>query len=281
MKKQVKENYWGEAEEQACQLWALSATTKQQSEIYRFLYKKLLRMSEIIANRYFNVPPSRLQELKEECVIEVFLKLHLYQTNRAKSGSYSFCSLLIKHYIMDVIVTKPKAIKNGNNLLDYIENYDGHQQTIDYGNTFDFDEDEVIKILTEKRKNIEEALKRKMILAERNFRLHKTPKPNTRIIEMKIKILNIMIEYIQKYHNLNASNIADYIYNYEGNDISKGRIGEYLRDLFKKRISVSVKDGFSIDDKYNWFDDDVTPNEEKWRKRSKKKKKDLASFTVL
>lgn len=120
--------YWGEKQEALCRQWLTANTEIEKTAIYKALQPQLNTMVETIMQRYFSVPYARQSELKQDCITDVFIKLHRY--NPQVSKSYSYCSMLIKHYIHDVMVYQPN--RTCDIKYDYRDEMDEESVPIEY-----------------------------------------------------------------------------------------------------------------------------------------------------
>lgn len=260
-------HYWGEKQENLVLAWVSATTENEFTRIYGELLPALNFMGELILNRYFTVPYHRQTQIKKEAIQEVFLKLKQYNPKKVvnKNGGYSFCSLLIKHFYMEELV-----LLRGKKAQEYFEltdEFPENAQTVDYGENIEFDKDAVIRRFKIIRKEMAAKLKKFRKSRGNNQAIGKR-------FEKYVEILDLSIEFIDKYNSLNPPALADYIFLHQKkNLITKKTIVYYFRLLFGITITVNM-DGndteTGIDNKYYWFEDDYAPNDRKWAKRQHK-----------
>lgn len=254
--------YWTEKEELLCQQWK-SADKLQQYKIYNKLLPRLNEMAEYIIGRYYNVSnPSEATELKHECVQEVFIKLHRYEVGRAKNGSYSFCSLIIKHYAYNVLIydKQRKAFID----CEYVDDY-GVYQPIEY-EKYEFDNAFIKKIIADKRKEIENYIKKKTKYNKLNY--IRIPLFTQEYINLEI--LRLFDEYLDKF-DFDINGVVDYIY-LNSEFKNKETMNNKFRKLFGN-VKLELKEDNIIENKYDMIDDDFIPNENYKYLRSKIKSK--------
>lgn len=256
--------YWGEKQEALCRQWLTANTEIEKTAIYKALQPQLNTMVETIMQRYFSVPYARQSELKQDCITDVFIKLHRY--NPQVSKSYSYCSMLIKHYIHDVMVYQPN--RTCDIKYDYRDEMDEESVPIEYYEKEEPDYKAVIKHFEKLRDEYIEMQKRaEKRLANNPKKLKESTKKNHGYIQM----FDRCIEYIEKFQNANPNLMAEY-----AKAITPNKSNENIRNKFYRLFKVTVtiphdKEKSSMDKRgYDYIDDDFTPNENRnaWKTRT-------------
>jgi len=283
------EKYWGEAQELLCQQW-LTADTKQQYQIYNALLPKLNRMVELIGNRYFSIATSqRLSELKKDAIQEVFLKLKLYHQNKVKNknGAYSFCGMIIKHYLHEVIVINGQRQKN--TILEYTDDYEALdiKSGIEYYQKPEIDFKAISTYFKQKRVDIE-GRKERLIKRWESKRI-KTNYDKSTFTRVKNKydkwllICDLSLIFIEKHKSADVNHMAEYCF--LNSDLKRSTVITAFLKMFKVNATIPDDDVNTADIKkgLNMYNDDYVPIQNKWRRRQyiKRKKtegKDLIQY---
>lgn len=257
----MKNYYWGEAQEKLCRQWLSASTAQEQSRIYNALLPKLNEMAVQIMGRYFSVPSQRQTELKQDCVEEVFLKLKLYNPDKGRSGSYNFCGMIIKHYLMDVLVNKPQWIKHMDNKMVYIDQYDEYVKPLEFKLEDDFDYDMLLDLIKEKKAGFKSEL----------AQIKKYG--NVLDLTHKLEMLDLCAEFVSKYNCFNGAAVVYYIQVNTKHQVKINSIVRRFREIFglikTKEINLEGKEGsnFDGDNRHGYFQDDVVPTQNKHRRR--------------
>ena len=262
--------YWGDKQEALCRQWLTANTEIEKTAIYKALQPQLNTMVETIMQRYFSVPYARQSELKQDCITDVFIKLHRY--NPQVSKSYSYCSMLIKHYIHDVMVYQPN--RTCDIKYDYRDEMDEESVPIEYYEKDIPDYKAVVKHFEKLRDEYIEMQKRaEKRLANNPKKLKESTKKNHGYIQM----FDRCIEYIEKFQNANPNLMAEY-----AKAITPNKSNENIRNKFYRLFKVTVtiphdKEKSSMDKRgYDYIDDDFTPNENRnaWKTRAYRRYKE-------
>lgn len=264
--------YWNQKHQKACEAW-LSADTRQQFHIYNTLIGGMRELVENIMRRYFSIPESRRVETREDVINHIFMHLHLYKPERQKA--YTFCGTVARNKIYEFAVRIPNTVKVAHlQLLDGDFEYIMEEaQPIQYHTTYiDIDYDEVIKKLKSKKTEIQNQIN---AIVNRDRRKSWFIPECTKQKHL-VKVLELMIEFIEKYENLEATNIVDYIHiNYINQQTKKPYDKKYIAYLFRELFSVSVgvRDESLTEEKHreNWMFEDSTPLESEFLARSRRK----------
>jgi hypothetical protein len=267
--------YWGEKQELLCQQWVSAATQQEFTKIHGALLPQLNQMCEMIMNRYFHVPTAQRQsELKKDAIQELFIKLKHYQVGKSKSGAYSFCGMVIKHFLYEVLVQQSRWKKNVINNFDYSDSYSENAKPIDYGENFQINIEAILSHF--------QTLKAKVIREDRIVRKKSKRAEKMKKCGTQLEILDLCEEYVNKFGNFNGAGVSDYIYLNSKTNLQKSTISYYFRQLFGLILKVNLElDGnddleeYKADGRFsNYFQDDVTPNENKFKIRHMRKQKD-------
>ncbi len=279
--------YWGEKEEALCQQWA-TGDTKQQFNIYKKLLPRLNEMAEMIMNRYYSVPTAgRQTELKELAVEEVFLRLHKYIPNKGSSGAYSFCSLVIKHYLHDTLVMEAKWHKNVHTKFDYFEDVFGEEidrediQPISF-DEYHIDKEKINLILNKKKEEVQEMINQR-VAGYHRLRGKKYMPPIGKP-EVYMMMLDKMIEYFNKFDSYDGNGLIDYIHYSLKLDLKKESIIRYFKKLFDIKefeVPIQIRNEGKVEKRYNYFEDDRCPNEISLSKNYRRKKKYGNNYPIL
>ena len=265
-----KKLYWGEREELLCKQWLTATTQIEFTAIYKALQTPLNKMAESIMRKYFAVPASKQDEMLDDCKQEVFIKLNRF--NPQISKSYSFCSMVIKHYLHQKMVYEPN--RTCDIKYDYRDEMDEESVPIEYYEKEEPDYKAVIKHFEKLRDEYIEMQKRaEKRLANNPKKLKESTKKNHGYIQM----FDRCIEYIEKFQNANPNLMAEY-----AKAITPNKSNENIRNKFYRLFKVTVtiphdKEKSSMDKRgYDYIDDDFTPNENRnaWKTRTYRRYKE-------
>jgi hypothetical protein len=268
-----KENYWTDKHERLCEEWTQATTQKEYSRIYEELYPALKRMAHIILKRYFAVPFHMEDETEIDAIQETFLKLHLYEKERGKSGAYTFCSLIIKRNYHTKLVIYPKYTRDLTYSTTTVGEFQDYQQPLEYEEyvipqeTYDM----LINKFKEIKQKYEKIIKQKLYARDRI---------NIKTAQNYIKMLNFAIQYVQEYNNANPQALTDYVM--INAEIKRHTVTYFLRKELGLNVNgavpistndadVGYKSDSRVDDRYSPFQDDRTPNEDRDKKRQRMK----------
>ncbi len=262
--------YWGEKQELLCRQWTTATTQSELTRIHNALLPQVNYMCETIIQRYFAVPTSqRMTELKKDAVQHLFLTLDKYQPDRSKSGSYAFCGMVIKRFVYDAWVLKRDHVRNTDNVTESIDDYHDHHTPIDYGENSEIDIEAVLSHFKGMIKKVEDDMEVAKIIAAKNRN-----KPKLTGYKNKIKVLEKCMEYIERFESINLSCMADYVYLSLEDSMNKTSVIYWFKRLFNftTKLKLELSDEGKADERYNYMDDDYTPDESIWHKRQMKKK---------
>ena len=295
MSREKKGVYWGKTEEDAVIRWTQATTNKEYSELYRLLLPKMRKMCEIIMRTYYAATPiARQEEIIDDALQQVFLKLKEYDTNKVRNGNgaYSYCSLILKRYIYDVSINNQKKYTHTHNNITYVDEYDEHSKVVEYAEREEIDYSIIIRYLKDKQKHLR-------VLDKLSKKSHGKGYQPIRY-QREINYVDLIIEYINKYQDITPAAIADYVFY---NDKGKKKIRKtvtvyYLRKIlgiYRSKYD-RLKDGKSVDfkstdkgnndAKYGYIQDDIVPNESVYKKRVgckqiMKKYKDMKDYSYF
>lgn len=263
--------YWTEKEEMAVLGWVSATTEQEYFKYYYLLDTKLRFMCELIMNRYFSIPAARQNELKNDAVQHCFLNLKNYRPHKVvnNNGGYSFCSMLIKHYIYEVTVLRKKSKSVVDNNLEYLDEMPESAMPIAYAEKEQINYNEVIEFFQILEKKTEKKLKREM---------KANPSRTYRQTRREIRICQLCVEYVRGYNDLSPANLLDYIYAHLDEKVKRTAIAYSLRKMLKLTTMKnllnfeSTEKGGISDAKYSYIQDDVTPNQNKFQRRDRVKK---------
>ena len=282
--------YWKKEQEDLCILWNNTGNTQNDyTRIYLKLEPSVSKVAEIILHRYFqSLPWSYEVEIKKDAIQHFFLKLNDF--NPKAGTAYNFAGTLIKHFFYDTLVNDKKKLTIAHNHTEFVDDYDEHVTPIIYEETEPIDYDSVIRFLQNKKK----------ILIKKDKLSRKIRKNSgTIIFQREMAYIDLIIEYIEKFQDITPASIADYVFNNtKNNKIIKIGTTYYLRKILgiethrdKKNKNNPTLDFQSTErgikkDRYNYFNDDVTPNQKLHRIRQRKddirkKYPDLDKYSYL
>ena len=241
-------NYWLPKHEAWAAAW-ISADTKQQYFLYNKLHAVIVKMVEIIANRYFSLSFAEQKQCYEEALNQVFLNLHKF--NPEKSKAYSYCGMIIKHHFYNHVTNYGLKTKIE---FEYINDYN----PIDTGQEL-YPEKEYI--------DLERLLKRLQEIKAGVIQSIQEDKDRKLIVgisrkETLIKICDVCIEFAIKFESFKTIPVIDYCYQ-RFPEFTHQTIANYFYELFGVHISFT-EDGFTgrpiRTEDISFFQDDFEPN---------------------
>ena len=265
--------YWNQKHEALVLQWTTATTEIEYTRIHNALRPALNFMAELILNRYFTCPFARQNEMKADAVQHCFLLMKKYHPSKVKNknGAYSFCSMVIKHYYMDNLVTINDRKNVVYNKLDYFDELPPEAQPIDYGETKELPTQRILSHF----KDILAKTKYELVQEIKVYRRSKRV-PRVERFKTRIELITRMIEFIEKYNSLDAASMADYVFIHQNRKLKKTSVGNYMRKICNVNVVVNLaaKDRDSVKDKkYDYIQDDYVPADlqDKWKRRSKRK----------
>ena len=261
-----KSNYWNDKHQQLCVDW-LSADTKQQYKIFNELSPALKQMIEIINNRYYNVPFNKKDELEEDTLNHVISILNKYDPEKQKA--YSWLGTIIKYYIYDQVV-----MKIGQGMpTDSIEEYMPEDKPIEYYQK-SYDKEALIDRLQEVKSGIENEMeldsRKRIKIIKGGYTKVRYELVHASFIK-RIKILELMIEYTEKFERFNNLEVLEYIVH--NSDITTTNAVYHIHNMFGiyMKSKVDGRDArFTATNDYMM--DDYPPNVDKFAQRNRKRK---------
>ncbi len=264
-----KGNYWGKTQENAVLAWVSATTEFEYTKAYNVLLPPLKIMSEVILNTYFFCPFNKIVEIQKDGIQLVFLKLKEFQPDRGASGGYSFCSMILKHYYLENLILDKNKMKHVNNMFDLVDQYPEEKKPIDYGENLQIDYKAVLSRFKQLIINTE-----KEIATTEKIAIRRTYKPTQKSAIARLVVLKLCYEFVERYESLDPTEMTEYVKNNKSMNISHAMIVRHLKKLFGINLAISKieRETLNTDDKYNYFQDDVTPRERKYIKRNRKKR---------
>lgn len=269
--------YWSIKQEQLCLQWVSATTQSEFTRIHNALLPQLNHMCELIMQRYFSIPASQHTDLKRDTVQEVFLKLKKYQPNRGAAGSYSFCSMIIKHYLHERVVIYGQRLKvtelefSGDyDLLDTAKGIEYYQKPeIDFKPIIDYfiqKKEKTIKRYNNAAKNWEKKQNKT------NYDKHNFKRTNEKLMKWII-ICDLSVEFINKFQSADANQIAEYCF--LNSDYKLSTVVNAFEHMFKLNVTIRDDNRESADEKkgLNMYNDDYTGEVNIWHKRQYNKKR--------
>ena len=244
-------DYWKKKQEDLCIAW-LSATTRQQFQIYNALHGVLRKMTEIIANRYFSIPFNRQEEYYKDVINILFIKLKGFDPS--KGTAYTFCSMLIKYRFYEIVSSIDPVKQPKIDYFDDLTPVDNGDREPLYDELEEFDVDRLYARLQTVRKKIIQTVRNERDGQRSIHMVHS---------EQLIQVLNLCIEYLMRFQNFNAYSVADYCCN--NSTMNKATVGNHFHELFGIKIIVDVKPSVSTREEK---EEDLTPIEINKKKAS-------------
>jgi hypothetical protein len=216
--------YWTKVEEEECEKFRVASTPKEELQAYNRFITKLYIIARKIQNRYFyGCDLTIVDDAVNHCVLKIKQnynpeKLSLY---------YSFCSVLIRNYIGNVVVVNSKYMNNIDLIDDIpwlVDKFPDSQISIS-------ETDEEIKQRILKRfKRFYAKTIQSYVVSEKYYEVvgKTTTKENLKKIDNYIKFMKSAINYIEIF----------------GVQITMQGLVEYCQN--ENKFSDKVVDGCSI-----------------------------------
>lgn len=264
--------YWTDREEQYVRLF-VSGDSRMETRMYNKLHNKIGLMFDAICNRYFSINQRVI--LRNDTINHAFLQLKKHY-NPNRQTAFAFLGFVVKNYLYDYLkpVTKNLKLKYNDSPISEDEMNNTISDDFNYiddsiTNTNCFNNPELEDELFKKIRLIRDRIDKK-IKDDITYPFSKKVNKNTKKINL-LKTLDVMEDFIKKYHNLYTYDFFEYLVNETGFNMCTA--SNYIYELFGLHISVNDtyrKDGRS--DKYDYWNDDITPNQNISRYRHFKNK---------
>ncbi len=260
-------DYWGERHEKLCTEWLRVSNNASKIRIYEKLKPSLYLMFANITRRYFSVPGHQVEPLFNDCLSHIFIKIDKYNPE-ANVKFYSYIGTIIRNWLHDKLV---RMVNNNDTLVDYhddlgsVSNYNNNEIEYVY-DTPEIDFGRLISRLKVFRDILTLKLKVKQKMASQIEYIalcdyHKLDTNigaiNTKAIEDEIRIIDLMLEYVDSYEDFTTASVFEYVINKTGMD--KFSVYRHLKLMFNLSVMPSL-DAYTSE-KYDIIDDDLCPNE--------------------